>query len=119
MDHAHSVSYCQYQVIEKSFHPLTVSQGISLTPGVLKHVLIFSHLFGRVSYIAPFTKSGAVPWPVNRNSLVFSPTVITAHQIGCLVTFDNTHLVINIYQVYVKLHIYVNKYVVLHIYVNN
>lgn len=31
MDHAHSVSYCQYQVIEKSFHPLTVSQGISLT----------------------------------------------------------------------------------------
>lgn len=34
MDHAHSVSCCQYQVIEKSFHPLTVSQGISLTPGV-------------------------------------------------------------------------------------
>lgn len=34
MDHALSVSYCQYQFIEKSFHPLTVSQGISLTPGV-------------------------------------------------------------------------------------
>lgn len=28
MDHAHSVSYCQYKVIEKSF-PLTASQGLS------------------------------------------------------------------------------------------
>lgn len=34
MDNAHRFFYCQYQVIEKSFHPLTVSQGISLTPGV-------------------------------------------------------------------------------------
>lgn len=59
-----------------------------------------------MSYIAPFAKPGAVPWPVNRNSLVFSPTVITAHQIGCLVTFDNTHLVININ---VKLQLHYHK----------
>lgn len=44
MDHAHSVSYFQYQVIEKSFHPLTVSQGISLTPGVNMYSLSLTSL---------------------------------------------------------------------------
>ena len=43
-----------------------------------------SYLFGRVSYIASFTESGAIPGPIYRNPSMFTTTVVTTHQIGCL-----------------------------------